>query len=255
MKLEQIAVQLYTLRDQCKSPEAIALSLQKVAAIGYQAVQASGLGPIPEADLRELLAKNGLRLCATHEAALTILQEPAKVIDRLHKLGCRHTAYPSPAGFDLASEESVATLIHKLNHAGRQLAEAGLTLSYHNHHQEFRRLNGRLILDRIYAETDPHYLKAELDTYWVQFGGGDPVAWCRKLAGRLPLLHLKDYRINQENQPEFAEIGHGNLDWPRILAAAEEAGCEWYIVEQDRCPADPFESLRLSFEYLKKLAG
>lgn len=255
MKLDQIAVQLYTLREQCKTPEAIADSLQKVAAIGYQAVQASGLGPIPEADLRALLAQNGLRLCATHEGSLTILQEPAKIIDRLQKLGCRHTAYPFPAGIDFASEESVGGLIQKLNHAGQQLAEAGLTLSYHNHHHEFRRLHGRLILERIYAETDPRYLKGEIDTYWVQFGGGDPVAWCQRLAGRLPLLHLKDYRINHDNQPEFAEIGHGNLDWPRILAAAAEAGCEWYIVEQDRCPGDPFDSLRMSFEYLKKLAS
>ena len=86
-------------------------------------------------------------------------------------------------------------------------------------------------------------------------GGGDPVAWCEKLRGRLPFIHLKDYGFTAANQPVFAEIGAGNLDWPRLIAAAERAGCEWFIVEQDVCPGDPFDSLRRSFEYLKTLVS
>jgi sugar phosphate isomerase/epimerase len=85
----------------------------------------------------------------------------------------------------------------------------------------------------------------------VQHGGGDPVAWCKKLKGRLPLLHMKDYTVNAANQVTFAEIGHGNLNWKKIVAAAEKSGCQWFIVEQDTCPGDPFESLRQSFDYIR----
>lgn len=255
MKLEQVAVQLYTLRDHCKTPEAVANSLEKVAAIGYKAVQASGLAPMPEEDLVRLCSANGLMLCATHEGSDQILNEPDAVATRLHKLGCKHTAYPYPGGIDFTSPESVNGLIQKLNHAGKVLADAGLTLSYHNHQHEFRKLNGQVILEKIYAETDPRYLLAELDTYWVQYGGGDPIAWCASMKGRMPLLHLKDYRINAANSPEFAEIGHGTLNWPAIIATAEAGGCEWFIVEQDQTPGDPFDSLKMSFEYLRTLAS
>lgn len=255
MKLEQIAVQLYTLRDYCKTPEAIASSLKKVATIGYKAVQASGLGPISEEELVRLCSANGLALCATHEGSDRILNEPEAIVTRLKKLNCKHTAYPYPSGVDFSSLESVNALISKLNAAGKVLADAGLTLSYHNHQHEFRKINGKTILEKIYAETDPRYVKAELDTYWVQYGGGDSVAWCAAMKGRMPLIHLKDYKVNENNEPKFAEIGQGNLNWPAIIATAEASGCEWFIVEQDQTPGDPFESLKISFDYLRTLVS
>jgi sugar phosphate isomerase/epimerase len=49
------------------------------------------------------------------------------------------------------------------------------------------------------------------------------------------------------------EVGEGNLDWPAILDAAREAGTEWYLVEQDTCQRDPFESLAISFRNLKAM--
>jgi sugar phosphate isomerase/epimerase len=121
-------------------------------------------------------------------------------------------------------------------------------LCYHNHHQEFRKFDGRTILERIF-DGAPH-LQGEPDTYWVQYGGSDPVRWCERLAGRLPLIHLKDFVINQENQPVFCEVGSGNLDFPRIVQAAEKSGCQWFIVEQDTTPGDPVDSLAESFRYL-----
>jgi sugar phosphate isomerase/epimerase len=114
---------------------------------------------------------------------------------------------------------------------------------------EFRKVDGRLVLDVLYSETDPNNLQGEIDTYWVQYGGGNPVEWCAKLSGRLPLLHLKDYRISAEHTPEFAEIGYGNLNWTEIVKTAEASGCEWFIIEQDTCPGDPFDSLKMSFDF------
>ncbi len=252
MRMEQVALQLYTLRDFLKSPEAVAETLRNVAEIGYPAVQVSGMpeGVMAPADLRALCAKLNLVICATHEPGARILGEPGVVVERLRALGCAYAAYPFPAGIDFDSEESVSGLISGLNASGRVLAEAGLTLTYHNHNHEFRKRGGRTILERIYAETDPRYVQGEIDTYWVQYGGGDPAAWCRKLAGRLPLLHMKDYMTTSENKPAFAEIGAGVLDFPAIVEAAEASGCRWFIVEQDICPGDPFDSAARSLEYI-----
>jgi len=92
----------------------------------------------------------------------------------------------------------------------------------------------------------------QIDTYWVQYGGGNPIDWINKLKGRLPLLHLKDMLMHGQQQ-FFAEVGAGTLNWEGILGAAKGSGAQWYIVEQDTCERDPFESLAISFKYLKAM--
>lgn len=251
MKVSQIAAQLYTLRDFLKTPPDIAASLKKVRALGYEAVQISGMGPIPEEELVAICRGEGLAIVGTHESGDDIFNHTSKVIDRLGKLGCKHTAYPWPAGITFTDKASVAALIKNLDTAGAALRREGLALSYHNHAIEMLRVDGRPVLRQIYDETDPANLLAELDTYWIQYGGGDPAAWCARMKGRLPWLHCKDYAFTAQDKPAFAEVGNGNLEWQSIIAAATESGCEWFIVEQDVCPGDPFDSLKASFDYLK----
>jgi sugar phosphate isomerase/epimerase len=251
MNPHQVALQLYTLRDHLKTPADIRRTLKKVKEIGYPAVQASGLGPIPEAELVEILKGEGLVLCATHEPSDVIRQNPEKVVETLTKLGCRHTAYPYPGGVDWSKPKDVEKLVADLDRAGAILRQAGQVLSYHNHAVELTPFQGATALDYIYSQSNPQNLQGEIDTYWIQHGGCDPVDWCLKLKGRLPLLHMKDYTVLPDGKPTFASIGHGNLNWPAILGAAEVSGCEWFIVEQDTTPGDPFDAVRLSFEYIR----
>jgi sugar phosphate isomerase/epimerase len=251
MQLHQVAAQLYTCRELCKTPADLARTLKRLRGVGYTAVQVSGICALPEAELHAMIEGEGLVCCATHEPGATIINEPAKVIDRLLKLGCRYTAYPYPAGVDFSSRESVDTLIKQLDESGARLAEAGLTLCYHNHNHEFRKVDGETVYDLIFKQSAAANLKAEIDTYWIHYGGGDVVDWCERLHGRLPLIHLKDYMTTAENSPTYCEIGAGQLNFKRIIAAAEKSGCEWFIVEQDVCPGDPVDSLAQSFEYIR----
>ena len=104
-------------------------------------------------------------------------------------------------------------------------------------------------MDILLEKSDPKYFDFELDTYWIQAGGADPVEWIRKVEGRMEVIHLKDMAI-LDNEQVFAEIGEGNLDWPRIFQACRDIGVKWYAVEQDSCLRDPFESLAISFRYI-----
>jgi sugar phosphate isomerase/epimerase len=252
MKLPQVAAQLYTVRDFCQTAADLATTAGKIRAIGYPAVQLSGLGPIPDAEVVRIMADAGLKICATHESSEQILAEPDKAADHVQALGCTLTAYAWPAGIDFSQTAHIERLVEQLERAGEVFHRRDLVLGYHNHAIEFVPFRGATVLDYIFAQTSPQHIVAELDTYWVQFGGGDPVAWIDKMKGRLPFLHLKDYGFTTQNQPRFAEIGSGNLDWTRIIAAADAAGCEWFIVEQDTCPGDPFESLRQSLNFIRK---
>lgn len=249
-KLDQFAVILFTLRDHIKTREDALTSFDKVAQIGYKSVQVSGMDQtlFPEEELRDVLLERGISICATHEPANKILEDTDAIITRLSRLGVKYTAYPHPAGIDLADDDHVDSWIKQLDTAGKKMADAGQVLTYHNHANEFMHSRGKIILDRIYDET---CLQAEIDIHWVQRGGGNPLVWVKKLSGRQPLIHLKDFKIEPENVAQFAELGQGNLPLKEIVAAAEEAGCLHYIVEQDVCPGDPFDSIAISFDYIK----
>lgn len=169
---------------------------------------------------------------------------------KLTKIGAPDHGLSVPGGVSFATLADVKAFAKRLDQAGRAFRAAGIDFCYHNHHIEFQRVEGRLVLDVIFSESDPSHVKAETDEL-VQLAAVIRVAWCRRMKDRLPTLHLKDYVINAQNQVVFAEVGSGNLAWPAILAAAEDAGCPWFIVEQDVCPGDPFESLRKSYQFLK----
>lgn len=250
--IDQFAVILFTLRDHIKTREDALTTFDKVASIGYKSVQISGMDQnlFPEEELRDVLLERGISICATHEPSDNILDETEKVINRLNRLNVKYTAYPHPAGIDFTSAEAVQRFLDKLDTAAKNMADAGQILTYHNHAGEFFKQDGKkTIMDRIYEETS---LQAEIDIHWVQRGGENPLAWVKKMNGRLPLLHLKDYLVNAKGEAQFAELGNGTLPLKDIVKEAEKSGCLHYIVEQDVCPVDPFISIKTSFDYIQK---
>jgi sugar phosphate isomerase/epimerase len=248
-----LAAQLYTVREFTRTAADFAASLKKIRNIGYTAVQVSAIGPIPEAEVKAVVDGEGLTICNTHIAYERLWNDLDAVIEQHRLWNCQHVALGSmPKGYREEGEAGYRRFAAEANRVGEKLHGAGLTFSYHNHSFEFERFGGRTGLAIIYEESDPRYLQAELDTYWVQHGGADPVLWINRLAQRMPVIHLKDMAII-DNQQVMAEVGEGNLNWPGILAACQEIGVEWYAVEQDICRRDPFESLKISYENLRAM--
>ena len=245
--------QLYTIREFCKTMPDVAASLKKVADIGYTTIQISGFGPVDPKDVAKVVADNGLTVAATHIGWNRFLEDLDGVIAE-HKLyKCVH---PAIGGLprDYHTPDGIKRFRDELAPIAQRLAKEGMDFSYHNHNHELVRFGGKTWLDMLYEQIGPELLKAEIDTYWIQAGGADPTAWVRKCAGRMPLLHVKDMAISPEREQRFAEIGEGNLNWPAILEAAEEADVEYHLVEQDRCyERDPFESLAISYRNLKAM--
>ncbi len=252
----QLAAQLYTLRDFTKTRADFAETLRKVRAIGYRAVQVSAIGAISDADVKAIADDNGLTICATHVGYEQLRDDLDAVIAQHQLWQCQHVAIGSmPAEFR-SGTDSYRRFAKIGAGIGEKLAAAGLSFSYHNHSFEFINYGGRAGLDILYSESDPRFLQAELDTYWIQHGGADPSQWIARMTGRMPIVHLKDMALQageQTNRPVqvFAEIGEGNLNWDAILPACAAAGVQWYAVEQDICQRDPFESLAISYRYLK----
>ncbi|MCA0758473.1 sugar phosphate isomerase/epimerase [Paenibacillus sp. N4] len=253
MKLANIAAQLYTLRDFCKTEADLEQTLRKVREIGYQAVQVSGIGPIAPEAVKRIADEAGLNICATHVSYDSLVNEFEANVQK-HKLwNCEYVGIGGLPERYRTSGESYAAFAKEASEIGRRLKEQGLQFIYHNHQFEFEKFGGRTGMDILAQESDFDAFGFELDTYWVHVGGVNPASMIRRVNGRMRVVHLKDLEI-VGHQQVFAEIGEGNLNFEEIIGACRETGVEWYVVEQDVCRRDPFESLAISYNYLSKLA-
>ena len=241
-----VALQPYTVRDELARDYFGTLS--RIAEIGYQGVE---LGPPPATlsidSLKQHLERINLKVIGSHAPLTELTNSLDAQVAYLHQVGGSYLALSHRFG----SRQEVLDAARIFEQIGQRCRELGVQFLYHNHNWEFTRFDGDYALDILLEATHPDLLKMELDTYWVQRGGADPVAYLRKLHGRCPLLHIKDMEPGEEQF--FAEVGEGVLDWGAILQEAEAAGTEWLVVEQDRCRRPVFESIAISYRNLQKL--
>ena len=243
----EIGAQFYTLREQCQNLADFAESLKKVADIGYRTVQISGTCPYPAEWLKENLEKNGLRCVLTHIPVPRLRGELDQVIRDHGVFDCRHIGLGWWA-FDPEKDMSYEQWMEIFPPIAKKIAAAGKLFMYHNHDQEFKKYEGKLILERLMEAVPAEEMGFTLDTFWVQAGGGDPAQWLEKLAGRVPVIHLKDYAYGRQ----MAVVGEENINFDRVFEKAEASGTQYMLVEQDDCHGeDPFDCLRRSYEYLR----
>ena len=280
--MAKIGVQAMMLRDSFAEVGAFE-TLRKVSAIGYNAVEISQIPMTPEnvAELDRSRTELGMDIAALSVATETPKGRPGdslaehfdKIVDdakRLDSKLLRIGMLPFPA---MKSIGAVVDFAKQANEYAERLQEQGLGLYYHNHHIEFAKFDGKFMLD-IIAENSPA-MGMEIDVHWVQRGGLDPVRTLEKYAGRTAMVHLKDYRIGElpeasfemldsgdimgfmaefKNVVQFAEVGEGNLDFASIIPAAQAAGAEYMLVEQDELYGRTvWDALQTSYDNLVAL--
>ncbi len=248
----KLAAQLYTLRDYLKTPEDIDQSLKKVKDIGYNAVQVSGLGSIEPEKLKNIVDKHDLKICATH-ISFDKMKENIDQVIKEHKLwDCKYVGLGMMPHSKPLKRKDFEKFAQEANKIAKILKNNDLQFIYHNHDLEFVKFEDITGMEILIDETDPENVHFELDTYWIQSGGGNPIEWIKKIKNRMKVVHFKDMVINKNVERIMAEVGKGNLDWSGIITACDEIGVEWCAVEQDVCQRSPFESLEISFDFLKK---
>ncbi|MBA2713685.1 MAG: sugar phosphate isomerase/epimerase [Rubrobacteraceae bacterium] len=170
----------------------------------------------------------------------------------MHTLECAHAILPSAPPEYRSHEASVARFAGDLNRWGGLCRQEDVTLSYHNHDFEFAPLGETTMWDVLVRETDPELVHLELDLYWIKYGGTDPETVLRDVGDRVSLVHLKDMAPDETRSD--LPVGEGTMPWSGLLEAADAAGVEWYIAEQDN-PRDALEDVKTSLKYLHRLAS
>ncbi len=244
-----ISVQMYTVRNFLQTPADVAASLKKIRAIGYRFVEVSSLEHIPVPETKAMLDEAGLQVSAIHFDHAPLLANLDECLEQCRIFGTKNIILSMmPEEYAQQGRAGFQRFIDEASPLCEKVRAAGFTISYHNHNYEFTRFDRRPALEWIFDSIP--CLGAEIDTHWIQMGGGNPTAWIRKVAGRMNSVHLKDLTVEMWT-PIFAEVGQGSLNWDEIIQACRDTNVEWYVVEQDECRRDPFESLKLSYEFLK----
>jgi sugar phosphate isomerase/epimerase len=242
MRVLPIALQLYSLREQAAKD--VRGVLKGVADIGYAGVEFAGFHGLTPAELKKALDALGLVATSSH-GALPSKENVKEIVQAAGTLGYTHHVVSwGPDSY--ATREKTLETAAKLQEAAALLRGTGIKLSYHNHWWEFENKFAGKSGHQLLMENAPDLL-AQIDTYWVAVGGGDPAKVLREVGSRAPLLHIKDGSVDR--QKAHLAVGAGKMNWREILAAASPAA-EWLIVELDSCDTDMWEAVRQSYGYL-----
>lgn len=257
-----IGVQLYTARTVLpKDPEG---TLKRIADIGYREVelfaveQIAGWGPIA--------ARHGMKATSLHiPMQISLADDEAKfkaALDQAAKAGIEFAGVPYVMPNERGDLDYWKRFSEKMNRAARTAKASGLGFFYHHHAFEFAGEKGKRPIDVMASDFDRALVKLELDVFWAAAAGEDPAAILRAWKDRIALMHVKDraqgmakiFNERDAKPSDFKEVGNGDLDFRAILSTALAVGVKKFYVEQDQTPGDPVESLRVSFENLKKLS-
>jgi sugar phosphate isomerase/epimerase len=271
-----VGLELYTVGDPLtKDP---AGTLRKIAAIGYDEVEVSGLANLAPAALRKLIDDAGLKCPAAH--LQFGFQETAKVLEEANALGVPYAASsillptadgPPPsaggAGVIMAKLNSLTLddfkrIAERANRIGEEAKKAGVQYAYHNHTHEFRDLGrGETGYAVLLAETEPELVQLEGDCGWMITAGANPVEFFWRYPKRYRVIHIKDFPAGTKvttamggaDAPHPTELGRGHIDYKPVLAAAKRAGVEHFFVEQDPPMAGmtPLEAAAIDYSYLR----
>ena len=268
------ALQVYSVRDFAEKD--LEGTLEKIKAMGYDGVELAGLYGHSYDQVRETLDRVGLTAVSAHVPLDEMLSDPQAVLAGYARIGCRYVAVPYLPEERRAGTDGFDQTMKDIEMLCSVAKQQGMTMLYHNHDFEFKKIGEEYCLDYMYRVIPKELLETELDTCWVNIGRENPADFVRKYSGRAPVVHLKDFYLRSRDKAgdtpcyeligvykmsgggdifEFRPVGFGMQDFPEILKAAEDAGAEWVVVEQDRpsMGKTSMECAEMSRDYLKTL--
>jgi len=269
-----IMLQLYNVREELTKD--FDGTLRKVAEIGYKNVElalATFFGKTA-AQFKASLDKAGLNAVSAHVPYRDMIADPEGQIGYHIDIGCKYIVVPFLADEDRCTGPNYDEVKKGIAKLGELVNKKGAVLLYHNHEFEFTDYKGKYALDDLYDSIPAALLQTQIDVCWAKVGGVDPAEYILKYSGRAPVVHLKDFDSSEGGKIQaeydligeakkaraagafpFRAVGHGVLDIPGIIKAAEKAGAKWLVVEQD-LPSPgktPIECAKDSLDYLYSL--
>jgi sugar phosphate isomerase/epimerase len=221
-------IQLYTLREV---EEPLPELLERVADAGLDGVEFAYRVTEEDEDpaaVADALDRTGLEAAAAHVQIEDLEDDLGGTVEFYDRFDCRRLVIPALPEEAFGDVEAVESTADRLDALADRAADHGVELAYHNHTHEFVPLeDGREAFAAFVADSD---LAIEFDVGLATHAGADPVAYLEDLSGRVPLIHLTDTVVGDEDRVH-ADLGSGDVDVDACVDAAREAGAEWLLAE------------------------
>ncbi len=251
-----LGVEAYTFRKSF--PIDAAKTLDTIRMMGFTEIE-GGPGKLSPEEFKKLCDERGISIPATGADFNELNRYPESVARKAKALGADYVMCAwIPHEDGVFTLEDAKKAVEVFNDAGKILSDSGITLCYHAHGYEFQPYKDETLLDYLIQNTNPQYVSFEMDIFWIQFGGGDPVTLLQKYGKRWKLMHLKDMRkgtVKNLTGGTSAEndvpLGTGELNIPAILKEAKKAGIKHYFIEDES--EREMEHVPQSIRYLKSL--
>ncbi len=243
-----IAVQLYSVREDCA--EDLPGTLAALAKMGYQGVEFAGYYGRSAAELKKLLAENGLQAEGAHVGHEVFSDEELpRTIEFHQELGCKYLVIAHMPLEILPSRQHWADFAKRMTEVAEKLKPHGLLPGLHNGWTEFAPLDGEAPWDTFAANSSDDVVM-QLDLGNCLHGGADAMGFLRKWAHRGRSIHLKEHSAANPK----ALVGEGDVPWREVFEVCAAAGnTEWFVVEQEVYPYPPLESVERCLRFLRNL--
>ena len=239
--MKDFSLQLYSLREVPTLRQRMEIAAQA----GYTGVEFAGYDGIAGPEMRRLLASLGLRGTGSHIAYDALRDDLDGCVRYCLEAGITSAACP---GCEMNDRDQALAQAEFLEACAERFGAEGIPFAYHNHADEFADAgNGETLFDVLLHNTSK--LGAELDVFWAAYAGVDPLAFIQTYAGRVPLLHFKEFGAENAN----VELGRGCLDFAALARAGLAQGTRELIVEQEQYTMPPEESIRVDAAYMQAL--
>ena len=246
-----LSIQLYSLRKYGDLDQALDLTTK----VGFKQVEPVMDHYEKAAATRAALDQRGLSAPSGHFSLDAVCKRTDWVIDVAKTIGMEQIivpAVPAEVRTDRAADWRETT--EAMLSASPQLAEAGLTLAYHNHDWDLRPTDeGPTPLDILFATPT---LKWQADVAWIARAGVVVDDWLTKYEDRLISCHVKDIAPDGQNLDEdgWTAVGDGVMDWQALWARCRQTPASWMVIEHDNPKHfEPF--VERSFAFLQTLAA
>jgi sugar phosphate isomerase/epimerase len=249
--MAKLGLQLYTVKEETERD--LLGTLRAVGQMGYDGVEFAGVPQIPAGEVHAVLDEARLNVAGI-VVPMRQLQDRRTFVDAItynKDIGSPTILFPwldEPFRQSAKTYQEAAALLDEF---GRISSDPGLRFLYHIHCYEFQAYEGKTGLDILMSDTDPANVGLELDTYWVEHGGGDALALYQQYADRCFSIHFKD--MNNKQEKRDVEVGDGVIDTRGILRAARGQVADWFIVEQEMFDRPSMESAAISARNLRRL--
>jgi sugar phosphate isomerase/epimerase len=241
--MARVGLMLYSVREDCARD--IDGTLRDVAAMGYEGIELFDLHGEPASRVRGRLDELGLAVAGRHVSLAALDGDLESLAQEAETLGCNRIvlSWVEPP----RSRDDALRHVERIRGFAATSAKLGLELGFHNHDGELRDLGGATMLDDLLEL--PIFL--ELDLGWAWWAGVDPVSLLDDTRGRVPLVHVKDFRAQGERS--FCPVGDGGVGYERVAPAAVASRVEWLLVEQDEADGSALDAARRSHDALRRM--